>query len=342
MEYVYIDAALLAIPNYAIDTVSAEALFERVSHFAQVATSSSSVKVVVSQNLEAELWDRNLGPSYDQIRDFVDIMQLGAIFSAADLTRVYQTLFNVSVRALSHNGFEIESISEFVSEPPLPNSLSPVEMVNGSQKMLTEVAALSTHNDTWNVASAFDHPKGQVMNVASTISSIFGINNTCVPSLPISINHPVRIISLVEDLAHYDSSFRIWRNATSVDDIHLSLQIGIEEVLNKNPEAGIQVKDFSVGTGFFNSLLQHQCSANGRFSAIAHDLCVQLITGTSNKRIGTIGRPQQEVRLRDGARGHRVHLTKHRPALRLMFWDVEGLMELANVGIKEAHYIDRG
>ncbi len=342
MEYVYIDAALLAIPNYAIDTVTAEALFERVSHFAQLATSSRSVKIVVSENLEVELWDKNLGPSYDQVRDFVDIMDLGGVFSAADLARVYQTLFNVSLRALPHNSFEVEAISDFYSAPQLPNSLSPVEMVANSQRMLTEVAALNAHADRWNVASAFDHPQGELMNVTSTINSIFGANQTYVPSVPITVSHPVRIISSIDDLAHYHSSFRIWQNATSADDIHLSLQIGIEEVLNRDRRAGCQIKDFAVGTGFLNSLNQHQCGGAGRFSAIAHALCVQLVTGTSNKRIGTIGRPQQEVRARDGALGHRVHLTKHHPPLRLMFWDAGGLMEFANVGIKTAHYIDRG
>ncbi len=268
-------------------------------------------------------------------------MNLGGVFSPADLTRVYQTLFNVPERALSLNGFEVDGCSEFESNPPFPEALGPADLIAKTERTLSEVAILNLDRDKWSAATAFDYSRGQSLEVQSTIQSVRGSAPERLGELPALVHQPVRIIHSVNDLPLFSSSFRIWTNSETADDLKLAIDVGVEEVLSRSAESDLVVRDFMIGQEFMASLQQHQCGGDGRFSSMAHALCVQIVSGTCNKRIGAIGRPQ-EVRDRDGALGQRVHLTTGNPALRLMFWDIDGRIEFANVGLKKDLEIKRG
>src|SRR5690349_4606978 len=99
MTYIYIDTALLAVPNYGVDAETVGELFDRVIHFAAVALPEVPLTTVIAANVEDILWANNFGPSYDQLRDFIQLVDLGAVYSPGDILHLYHSIIEYSLRA---------------------------------------------------------------------------------------------------------------------------------------------------------------------------------------------------------------------------------------------------
>ncbi|MVA27830.1 hypothetical protein V6582_16850 [Agrobacterium vitis] len=93
MTAIYLDTALLAVPNYAIDDQSGQELIERIIHFSELSQHDVPVEIVISSRAEETLWCANLGPDFHQIEEFLDLMNLKHVYSANDLVQRYQILF---------------------------------------------------------------------------------------------------------------------------------------------------------------------------------------------------------------------------------------------------------
>jgi hypothetical protein len=128
-----------------------------------------------------------------------------------------------------------------------------------------------------------------------------------------------------------------WQNAGADLELHAAINIGAVAIAKK---AGISVdglRKFSIGSAFSDSLKVWQCSKYERYSLATRNLCSQLIAGVCQHEINNFG-----LRTFDQAVGYRVHLTKGKLALRLMFWKTPTEIEFANVGAKHQLHISDG
>ncbi|MEJ0093101.1 MAG: hypothetical protein WDN46_06640 [Methylocella sp.] len=340
MEYCYIDTALLAIPNYAVDTATAEELIDRVTHFANLASANVPVTLVIASNAEEILWSGNCSPEYSQIQAFIDLMGLGHVFAAADLVRQYQAIFSRSARADSVEPVEVHEISGFESVPPLPIGLA---LQSETERIFAAVAARQLLEDAWNVGSAIQGVYGRSYFTTVQIEMVSGSRAAELGNLPVTIATGVKTFSHLRELVSEESAYRLWMNAKTPEDLHFAFTIGALALLK---EAGkiskvSQLRRFAIGPEFMKSLQATQCFGAGHFASAARSLCVQIVANVCAKRFGEMGRPQT-IRKFDSAAGWRVHLTKGGEGFRLMFWQSNKEIEFANVGVKHELKIAHG
>lgn len=337
MEYVYIDTALMAVPNYAVDATEADEIFERLYHLAIVATSPMALRLVLDAQIEEVLWANNLAPTIQQVDEFVGLMDLAGVFSPRDLTMLYQTLIQRTVKSTDVAPVDVRSIASFEAAPPLKLESTPIVLHGETRRVFSSVAASLHFDSGWHVAASTPgrHPESVSVNVE--VVDAVGTHADLIKPLPTFMSQEVQILRRVSDLVDARIAERIWRNAKDAGDLQLSLVIGALAILAS--EDGIRPKtsdlaEFSIGREFLQTLTPTQCVGLGKFAGSAHKLCCQLVARRCQRHVGDFGRPEPTIRDSDGAKAKRVHLTGASEGLRLMFWDCAGWIEFANVGVK--------
>jgi hypothetical protein len=325
MESFYLDTALLAVPNYAIDGEAAKELIDRVNYFAQLALPNMPVKLIIADHVETLLWGANLGPDFEQVSGFLAILGIEGFFSANDLVRQYQTIMDHALR-------------------PALNNLFPAALRPETERIFATVAALQLLEDSWSVGSAIPGMAGDIYVTEAQVNRATGPRVGELGQLPAHISMPVRAVSHLRELVASATAERLWVTAESARDLHFAITVAALALLKTAGRNGtaVELRRFSIGSDFFDSLHSCQCSGKGRFSAATLSLCAQLVAGVCNKRIGVFGRPTQKRRSFDSAGGCRVHLTKGAQGLRLMYWDCGTSIEFSNIGVKNEVQIADG
>jgi hypothetical protein len=344
MESVYLDTALLAVPNYAVDSETAKELIDRVTYFAQLALPEIPLRLVIAEQVETLLWEGNVGPDYEQIDQFIQIMNLASVFSAHDLLRQYQTIMDRAGRAGDNIPIDVQVICGFRTEPLLPENLFPAILRPETERIFASVAALQKFEDAWNVGSAIHSVGGLSYFTNVEVDRAVGPRVNELGSPPFQISMPVRVVRHLRDLVASGSAARLWANAETAEELHFAITIGglsVQRALGKGGEAA-DLRRFLVGPEFKESLRACQCYRQDRFASVTLALCSQIVADACTKPIGIFGRPAQAVRIFDSAGGFRVHLTKGALGLRLMFWESDRVIEFANVGVKNELQIQRG
>lgn len=344
MERVYIDTALLAVPNYAVSEDQALTLVDRVVYFGRLIEPDIPLDFIISSESEELLWSQNCGPSYDELSQFLDLMNLSAVFSAGDLARIYNGIFDRSARSGDCCPVEILSASKFEIDPPLPHPISPVFLVPETQRILSTLATLDSLGYTWFLGSSIcGHPV--TYSVAGIAELITGLDAELPGEVPFIFAGEVSTFCHLSDLVRADLGSSLWDRATTNAELCFAIAIGALNLIFKGTGA-FDVEDlckFSVGNAFFGSLMANQAGPCERYSLPAYTLCCQIVARSCSRRVGRMGRPAQTVRADDKATGWRVHVTKGHEGLRLMFWETDdGKIEFANIGPKRELVIETG
>jgi hypothetical protein len=113
MEYIYVDPALLAIPNYAVDQTTAHELLARVGQFADAILANDFLHVVTSNNIELLLYEGNCPPEHDHLEAFLALMNIEYIFSAQDLVLQYQAIIQRATRSGAICQVETQEVGGF-------------------------------------------------------------------------------------------------------------------------------------------------------------------------------------------------------------------------------------
>ncbi|ULR44046.1 hypothetical protein [Rhizobium sp. K102] len=338
MEYVYLDTALLAVPNYAIDGNSAQELIDRVLHFSDVASAPSDIplRLVISSMTEDTLWSVHHGPERDQIAEFMDLMEISDYYSANDLLRSYNTILDRASRSADLCGVEITAFNNFSVDPQLDQALAPANLANETQRILLNVAVLNQLEGGWSVGSSLSGGTCTLYEVGADVTDATGAQAEMAGELPSRHVGGAYLVPRVDALA--GSAEQVWTRASSDQEIHFAITLGaiaLRRAAGLNSELS-SLKRFRLGPLLVDSLTEHGCCGGGKFSSATRLLLTQLVAGLCGREVGTFGRPQQKVRNFDGAKASRVHLTEGKLGLRLMFWTVGEDIEFANIGVKKA------
>ncbi|MBR0554999.1 hypothetical protein J5J10_04830 [Ciceribacter sp. L1K23] len=343
MNKIYLDTALLAVPNYAIDAETGQELIDRIVHFSELADPDIPLQLIISSTAEETLWGSNFGPDYEQIDQFLDIMELKNFYSTNDILQRYQLLFQHCARAADVNLVEVDSLSHFSVQPQLP-AASPAQLINETQRVFATAAALAVIQQPVRVGSAFYSSPSSEYEVQATLATICGHGSGHFDPLPAHIHATVSTFTHLRDLVSSDVADELWRIAQTAEDIHFSITLGALALQVETGE-GVNVsalEKFSIGSEFVNSLQQVECWGTGRFSGTTRELCSQIVAKKCNRKINPFSLTGQHIRSFDSARAWRTHLTNSGLGLRLMFWQGKNGIEFANVDVKGGERIDTG
>ena len=310
--------------------------------FSRLVLPEAPIRVIISSDAENVLWENNCGPGHEEIVDFLETMQISQYYSASDLLQQYQSLLSRSSRSELHCEVEAEVFSDLTLDPPLPPYLFPSALQSETEKVLVTVAAQPRPPSSWSIGSAFNTSSHEASNYALS-AKIIEVSRGGQRFVPYEINEQISLVTSLESFFSEGSAQRIWEAAESEIDICLSLVCGAMAMISADGHDAkySELRSFCVGTEFMSSLSSVQGLGSGRFSGAIRGVCTQLVAGLCQRHIGIFGRPQQ-VQRADGALGWRVHVTKGAEGLRLMFWEKDGVLEFANVGVKKELQIKSG
>ena len=256
MQTIWIDTALLAIPNYAVTESYAEELFERVSHFEQLARKLPAIKIVLSDFAEHDLWSRNLGPDYGEIDAFIQVTNLVGVFSPNDLLKLYQSLIQHCLPSSTIARVEVREVGNFYSSPEFPSTLTPTTAVDLTKCCFSTLALLHQWGEhSWLLGSAFEergpidfHIQAEALAI-ETHASIDAENT-------LSVSAPVRAFTRLSDLVNEDDAIRLWKIAETEGELYLAISLYALAIRRKsNPQENFSsLHLFSIAASFRPSL----------------------------------------------------------------------------------------
>lgn len=344
MLHIYLDTALLAVPNYGYGTKPAnvQELIDRVIHFSIVLTEDLPLRVVVADNVEDALGADY--PDPQSIQEFLDAEDLAHAYSANDLWQQYLTVLDRAARPGSLGSFEVYNASAFSADPPLPSGLGPAALLSESQRVFTTVGVQSDQQTAWRIGSSMNGTGRQQFTVTATVDAASHDPSPIDGPLAFTFTRAAKTLENLRDLADIATAEELWRHSQSAEDLHMAVSLGALALRRTmHPDADVtNLKPFSIGSEFLSSLAQHNCAGTQQFSSTTFELCAQIIADIGIASIEEMGRPHQEKRRRDNAGAHRTHITGGNPALRLMHWQTATEIEFANVGLKKALHIEIG
>lgn len=345
MNFIYVETSVLAIPNYAVDKDTAEEIIERALYFSELCMPGIPIQAVKSPRCDEILWLNNIGPTYDQIEEFLQMVDLDGIYSARDILVLYQTIMERAADADEIAPAEVESFSEFKSDPEIPEALSPATLRSETERVYCAVALREKLSPgRWAIGSGVFGHAGRKLAIEAVATALTAPKGLEAPDVPIKFAEAIVSLSRLSDIVGQDIARAIWERAESEQELHLAVTLfALALVAESGGAVKLNaLKRFSIGAGFFASLDRNQCRIAAGFSGATLNLCAQLVAGLCNRQIGEFGKPKQLIRSVDQARAWRVHITEGGVGLRLMYWEVGDRIEFANVGPKKELEIERG
>jgi hypothetical protein len=335
----HLDTALIAIPNYGLDHDQAEQIIERAFAFSRAVASHAPIRFVVSSNAEECLWSCGCGPDHAVVGEFLDMLELSAVYSANDVAKTYQTLLDRSARADEIGLSEVTTFSSLEVHPALPRGATPVDLFRETERVSATVAYGQSIGSLNGMVPGWSPLTVNSARVAVEIeaTNAVGIEPFVVAETTDYLASPAALVEL-------EKSWEVWRLADSPQAYHLAIALRASEIIRQGGPVGAtsDLKKFSIGADFPASLARNQCAGEQPFSGACLTLCGQIISDRCNRFQGPMGRPNQTIRSFDGASGWRVHLTDAHQALRLMYWNLGNSLEFANVGPKFELLISEG
>jgi hypothetical protein len=344
MLHIYLDTALLAVPNYAYgsDPSNVLELIDRVTHFSILLAEDLPLRIVVADDVEDTLAADY--PTHASIQDFLDAEGIAHVYSTNDLFQQYLSLLDRAVRPQDIGCFEVYHASAFASAPPLPAGLGPAGLLSETQRVFSAVAVHCGEPVTWLLGSSMNGTARATFDIAAVVESASHDPSPYDGPLAFSFNRPVTLMENFSELANHPFANELWRSAHTAEEIHMAISLGALALRRlSDPDADWNsLKAFSIGSEFAASLRDHNCGGTQNFSNTTFDLCARIIAGVGAAKVSAMGKPQQDRRVRDNAGALRSHITTGNPALRLLLWETPTQLELANVGVKKALYIEAG
>ena len=159
-------------------------------------------------------------------------------------------------------------------------------------------------------------------------------------ALPQKIQATVPILIDYKMFTISQNAFLLYGLATDEYSIKSALFSGANLIVSQrcSGRAPLKWEDFSLGSGFFESLIANQCAPKQKYAGTAFDAICHALAGIGKYDLDPFWKDttRKEQRSRkNGDLAWRTHITKGNPTLRLMYWKNEsGEIELANVGKK--------
>ncbi|WLR93883.1 hypothetical protein [Shinella zoogloeoides] len=343
MSIIYLDTAILAVPNYAVDAKTGQEIIDRLIHFSDITDQELPLKLVISDYAEEILWGQNLGPDYEQIDQFLEIMELKHIYSTHDLLQRYHTILQICLRASEASPIDAKSVSDFRSDPALPD-LSPTQMMHETQRIFASAAAVSTLSQRIWVGSAFDSSTEERFDIEAQLDEFGGCHCEMMDKPPIKVASPVVALTHLRNIVSAEFADYTWRSARNASDLHFAITLGALalQIAGGEELSYGKLKPFALGSEFAASLEGVECARDGRFSSTLRELCSQIVAGKCSRQINPFSLTGQYSRDFDGAKAWRTHVTNGGLALRLMHWATEDMIEFANVDVKKGEKIEKG
>lgn len=166
-------------------------------------------------------------------------------------------------------------------------------------------------------------------------------NSTVAEFRDVPIEFSVRLARAPDDLLRQISPDAAWGVASN--DAELALPIALKAIARLGLAPSIlpatEGRTFSVGDGFYQTLVDHHAVGTMRHSGSTLGRCAIVVADNS----AIFERDFGEDRKADGAGSRRVHIGKAHEALRLFFWEKPtGEIEFANVGVKHELKVTAG
>ncbi|MEP4986832.1 MAG: hypothetical protein ABJV68_03930 [Paracoccaceae bacterium] len=344
MVSILIDTALLAIPNYAEDETVASQLIDRVTHFSQLAGPDFPVRMVAMNNLEDVIWSGNIGPDFQNIAEFLEIMGLSEVYTAQDLFRQYTYLMENSFRLSDCCSTSVTACSNVEVMPELPEAMFPLNLAAETETVLIQLCAPELKDKNWFFGSSLFASSNAAFEVSGCIDQVETLSDATPISVPLSVKHKVQLFHNAGDLVSTRTAVQLWVKASTEADLHFAVTVGalaIRRAAGKSSDVSDLMK-FRIGSKFMESLRANQCSGSARFSTTTCRICMEIVADCHAGHIRQMGIGSQAKRLEDGALGYRLHVTGSGIALRMLFWKVNDFIEFANVGPKFELTIEEG
>jgi len=335
---ILIDPAAIAIPNFATTPETANELLNRIKHFSKVCSANTQIRVFVSDDLEDQL---GINAGYSQsIRDYLELMGLEFTFDAKDIANEIGVLQHQATRLGDwEHSFEFDAAGVSFA-PELPEGMSPIALLEFTKQNLLLVSVSRERGQRLVLMSPFSDPtmlKFGVETQELVVRDRAGEHAYPTHSgFALAVDRLRSVVSL--DIAH-----DLWACAASADELSVAIAIGALAMLKDGGEGPeVMPEQFSVGTGFLESIRRNQAAGAGSFANVVAETCFALAAGMFKGKDRICGKKTAEARASDGAEGRRTHVTKSAIGLRLMYWRAKSGIEFANVGPKNELYISPG
>jgi hypothetical protein len=313
-----------------------------VNHFALVLTENLPLQIVIADSAANTLG--NDYPTVDNILNFLTEEDLTHVFSADDLYGQYLTILDRAARPEEIGNFEVYQASNFNAVPPLPNGLTPTALAAETQRVFTTVAVQSGQLPTWWLGSSTNGTARQEHAITATVEIASHDPSPADGPLAFTFSRPAKTLEALDHLVDLAAAEEIWRSASTAAELHLAISLGALAMRRQRvPNASIdQIKLFSIGSRFLESLNDHECRLRQKYSPATYERCIQVVANIGAATSRPMGKPKQTRRPSDGAAAFRTHITEGGLALRLMHWQTATDIEFSNVGVKKALMIESG
>jgi hypothetical protein len=346
MLSVILDTGLFAVPPYSDKEEHVHGIIKRLFHWSSVVEGRGPVRGVRLSDAVTALAIAGCFPFENNLEALFGLYGLHEVFTVRDVARIYQS-FIANTEVLSDIGVEVTRCEDLTIEPDL---LRDYAMSN--PECVVEQTGLAYANQCLPivyretcvtfVASGIPHTGPTMIHLTGSATALAGTGSEDI-HLPIPLDGQTYLLDRIGDIAGCFDPLDLWANAGEPKDFFVALSMGcVAKVLASGNSLSLrEIPPFAIGQDFVKSLAQAQAGPRQAKSRVVFDACCGVILRESNRRLTPMGRPQF-IRSQDGATAWRTHITSRHEALRLMVWNSQGCLELANIGNKHELYITRG
>lgn len=325
-----VDPLLLALETEASSQQAVADLFDAIVAVAHSIRTSDVVDWFVEDKLSEYLAEIGRFPINSRIKELATQVDLVNVYSA-DVIRRACTLILERANQLS----ELSGATFFI--PDLTEPTHP-----GVNRKLAESAALTfTHVA---LAKLFGHRMLAIFTLAHSRPSldVKGKAHYLEPERPVDpldIDVTLRSVSSIASFVEELDAAELWRCGKCVPTLSLAIRLRALQLLRESGCADPHsvCRSFRLGVRFVESLGAWQARGGQRHGSVTLEVCARIVAGDpfgEVKAFMTSDFVAQRVRSQDRALAFRTHVTAQHEALRLMHWEVDGMIEFANVGGK--------
>ncbi|SEI01611.1 hypothetical protein SAMN02799636_04951 [Methylobacterium sp. 275MFSha3.1] len=336
---VLFDASYFAMPGASEHVDDIEDIFMNINDWADRMTNQNVADFLIAYDVIDVLSAANCYPLVENVNALLELYELSHVFSANDISSRMLTIMSNAETVLESWGCETDEYQNCAIGGVDLSVCGDKILVENFERLCSTIAHSERSANT-RILSSFP-VNGEILRVSTTVEAVRQKDGaTQVVLEPERMTVEIPHIDTPESFLRSLDPLQVWTDAETPEQIHLavSLQVARDMDLNISSLPLEGESKFFVGSDFIWSLDRHGINDNQQNSAVVLRKCAECVTGAK----GTFVRDFGEIRTRDKATSHRMHITKGGAAYRLMFWKKDGVPELANVGPKNELRILQG
>ncbi|MEE4697400.1 hypothetical protein V2K91_19335 [Pseudomonas alliivorans] len=288
-------------------------------------------RVVLEKNSLSKLQELGYYPCAPLFKNNIP-EDLKAEFSPKDIAKV---IHNITSAAINAECVLPECVAYWTDKSIQPVLQGTTHHRSEAVSQLVEDVFLAAHFFD-RTLSILHHPLENNVIKVTVKGMISGSIPDPAVDLPINLENDIPLYSRYQKFLSQFSSHQTFNNAQTPEGIIEAINTRALDVARDNNKGGIN--KFRLGPNFLPSLNEHQCAPGDRFSDTAFEAICHAVAGVPKyPHKPMYSDVRKKIQVVDGAKlGWRTHVTKSSVALRLMFWTDGDVIELANIGAKNA------